>query len=187
MAVHIPSHLRERFDALERMPAASGLPAPWIGPIVIAVGGLTDVGYGDSSDLLICVSSNGRSVIDCLAGGKVARDDGNDFTFDAGNLLVGGLGPLADKQIRTAGLAGGGLPSATKDGWSVQRHPFAFPDEQVFVAPPGQAMLWTPRGEEMNLTKLGGFITEIRTFGFSPTGLSFVVATSSDVIIFSRT
>jgi len=39
----------------------------------------------------------------------------------------------------------------------------------------------------MNLTKLGGFITEIRTFGFSPTGLSFVVATSSDVIIFSRT
>lgn len=186
MALKIPSHLKERFDALERLPTASALPAPWSGPINIAVGGLTDVGFGDSSDLLICISSNGRGVIDCLAGSKVARDDGDDFEFDAGNLLVPGIGPLAGKPVRTAGVAGGGLANGTNDGWSVQRHPFAFPDEQLFVASHGQAMLWTPLGEEMRLTKLGGFVTEVRAFGFSPTGLSLVIATSSDLIVFCR-
>lgn len=186
MSVKVPSHLKERFDALERLPVASALPAPWNGPINIAVGGLTDVGFGDSSDFLICISSNGRGVIDCLTGSKVARDDSEDFAFDAGNLLVAGIGPLAEKQIRTAGLAGGGLASGASDGWNTQRHPFAFPDEQLFVAPPDQTMLWTQRGEEMRLTKLGGFVTEVRAFGFSPTGRSFVIATSSDVIVFCR-
>ncbi|UPT62529.1 MAG: hypothetical protein M0D54_19595 [Hyphomonadaceae bacterium JAD_PAG50586_4] len=186
MSVKIPSHLKERFGALERLPIASALPAPWIGPTNISVGGLTDVGFGNSSDLLICISSNGRGVIDCLAGSKVARDDSEEFAFDAGNLLVAGIGPLAEQQIRTAGLAGGGLASGANDGWNTQRHPFTFPDEQVFVAPPGQTMLWTRQGEEMRITKLGGFVTEVRAFGFSPTGRSFVIATSSDVIVFRR-
>lgn len=146
MSVRIPSHLKERFDALESMPVASSLPPPWSGPTTIAVGGLTDVGFRDSSDLLMCISSTGRGVIDCLAGSKIARDDSDELAFDLGNLLAAGIGPLADAQIRTAGLAGGGLPSGTQDGWSAQRHPFAFPDEQLFVAPPGQTMLWTRRG-----------------------------------------
>ncbi len=186
MLVQIPSHLKERFDVLEGLPIATALPPPWNGPTSIAVGGLSDVGFGDSSDLLVCISSAGRGVFDCLTGDKVARDDGDEFAFDVGNLLVGGLGPLADKQVRTAGLAGGGLPSGTKDGWSAQRHPFAFPQEQVFVAPPAQTMLWTQRDEKLSLTKLGGFVSELRAFGFSPTGRSFVIATSSDVMIFSR-
>ena len=177
MSVRIPSHLKERFDALQSMPVASSLPPPWSGPTSIAVGGLTDVGFRDSSDLLMCISSTGRGVIDCLAGSKIARDDSDELAFDLGNLLAAGIGPLADAQIRTAGLAGGGLPSGTQDGWSAQRHPFAFPDEQLFVAPPGQTMLWTRCGEEMRLTKLGGFVTELRAFGFSPTGRSFVIAT----------
>lgn len=186
MSVQIPSHLKERFDTLERLPVVSILPAPWNAPTIIAVGGLTDVGFADSSDLLMCISSSGRGVVDCLTGSKIARDYSEDFEFDAGNLLVSGLGPMAGKQIRTAGLAGGGLSSGTKDGWNAQRHPFAFPDEQVFVAPPGQTMLWTHRDDEMRLTKLGASVTELRAFGFSPTGRSFVVATSSDVIVFSR-
>jgi hypothetical protein len=187
MAVCIPSHLKERFDALERAPMAPALPKPWGSPKTIAVGGLTEVGFGDSSDLLVCISSSGRGVVDCLTGEKIARDDDQDFYFDEGNLLVAGLGPLSGKQIRTAGLAGGGLPSGTKDGWSAQRHQFSFPNEQVFVSPPGQTMLWTRQGDEMHITKLGGLATDLRAFGFSPTGRSFVIATSSDVTDFSRT
>jgi hypothetical protein len=151
-----------------------------------AVGGLTDVGFADSTDLLICVSSSGRGVFDCMTGTRVARDYGSEFEFDAGNLLVEGIGTLDGKKIRTAGIAGGGLATGTQDGWGVQRHPFAFPEEQLFVGPPGQTMLWTQRGVEMHLSKLGGFITEVRAYGFSPTGRTFVVATSSDVMMFAR-
>ena len=83
-------------------------------------------------------------------------------------------------------MAGGGLAARTLDGWSVEKHPFAFPEEQLFVAPPGQSMLWTPRGEKIRLSKLGGFVTELRAYGFSPTGRTFVVATSSEVMMFAR-
>jgi hypothetical protein len=38
----------------------------------------------------------------------------------------------------------------------------------------------------MKLTKLAGFTSEIRAFGFSPTGQSLVVATAADVSIFGR-
>lgn len=70
-----------------------------------------------------------------------------------------GTCPLEGKRIRAAGLAGGGLASGTHDGWCVERHPFAFPDEELFVGPPGQTMLWTQHGVHARLYKLGGFDT----------------------------
>lgn len=187
MPLKIPPHLKERFHELDRLPTISVLPEPWSNRTNVAVGGLTDVGFADASDLLICMSSTGLGVFDCLTGARVARDDSTDFDFDAGNLLVSGIGPLEGKRIRTAGLAGGGLASGTHDGWCVERHPFAFPDEELFVGPPGQTMLWTQHGVQTHLYKLGGFVTELRAYGFSPTGRSFIVATSSDVLIFART
>jgi hypothetical protein len=186
MALRVPAHLKDRFNALERLPTELALPAPWKGAVNFAVGGLTDVGFGDSSDLLICISSSGRGVFNCVTGAKVARDDNSEFEFDTGNLLVEGIGPLSGKKIRTAGIAGGGLTIGTHDGWTVERHPFAFPEEHLFIGPPGQTMLWTQHGEEMRLSKLGGFLTELRAYGFSPTGRTFVVATLSDVIMFAR-
>jgi hypothetical protein len=184
--VTVPEHLKDRFELLESLRAERSLPAPWRANGTFAVGGLTDVGMADSSDLLICVSSSGRGVFDCIAGARVARDDGDDFEFDLGNLLVEGIGPLAGQRIRTAGMHGGGLARSTRDGWSVERHPFAFPDNELFVCPPGQTMLWARHGETTRLTKLAGFVTAVRAFGFSPTGRTFVVATSSDVMIFAR-
>jgi hypothetical protein len=47
-------------------------------------------------------------------------------------------------------------------------------------------MLWTPAGQQVALTKLTGFISEICVFGFSPTGKSLVVATSADVTVYGR-
>jgi hypothetical protein len=186
MPLHIPAHLQERFEALERLPIGSRLPAPWKGPYAFAVGGLTDVGFADSSDLLICVSGNGRGVFDCLAGTRVARDESPTFNFDCGNLLVDGIGPLDGLRIRTAGLAGGGLAYGAGDGWTIERHPFAFPDTELFVGSPGQTMLWTQHGAKMQLSKLGGFVTELKAYGFSPTGRTLVIATSSDLMLYTR-
>lgn len=186
MAVRVPEHLRERFDLLERLPVERDLPKPWRNVGTFAVGGLTDVGFADSSDLLLCISGSGRGVFDCLAGLRVARDDSSDFAFDLGNLIAEGIGPLAGQRIRTAGMYGGGLASGSGDGWCIERHPFSFPDDELFVSPPGHTMLWTRRDEEVRLTKLGRFVTELRAFGFSPTGRTLVVAVSSDVTIFAR-
>ncbi len=187
MPLKIPPHLKRRFHELDRLPTVSILPEPWGGGTNVSVGGLTDVGFADSSDLLICVSSAGLGVFDCLTSARLARDDSGEFYFDTGNLLVSGIGPLEGMLIRTAGIAGGGLATSTHDGWIVERHPLAFPDAELFVGPPGQTMLWTQHGAQTRLYKLGGFVTDLRAFGFSPTGRSFIVATSSDVLIYTRT
>jgi len=186
MAVRIPEHLQARFNLLDRLPIQRTLPAPWRAVGAFAVGGLTDVGFGDSSDLILCVSSSGRGVFDCTAGSRVARDDGRDFEFDLGNLTVAGIGPMAGQRVRTAGLSGGGPARRTIDGWNVEQHPFSFPAEELFFCAPGDTMLWTRAGETPRLTKLGGFVTQLRAFGFSPTGRAFVIATSSDLLIFIR-
>lgn len=186
MPLQIPAHLKDRFDALERLPLSVALPAPWKGPTYSAVGGLTDVGFADATDFLICMSADGLGVFDCLTGERVARDRDSNFAFDTGNLLVDGIGPLEGQRIRTAGLAGGGLAACTHDGWGVERHPFAFPNAELFVGPPRESMFSTQRGKEVQLSKLGGFVTELRAYGFSPTGRSFVIATSSDLMMFAR-
>lgn len=110
-----------------------------------------------------------------------SRDD----AFDIGNLTAKGLGPFAGK-VRMAGLRGGGLPICTADGWGLQRRPLAWPDDELILSPPGQTMLWTPRDQPMQLTRLAGFAEEVRAFGFSPTGGTFIIATASDLAIFAR-
>jgi hypothetical protein len=161
-------------------------PEPWKQIAVAAVGGLTDVGFGESTDLLLVASGAGRGVFDCRTGVRLARDAGDDLIFDIGNLLLDGIGPLAGKRVRMSGMYGGGLACQTTDGWCVERHPLAWPDDELFLSRPGQSMLWSPPSQPMKLTKLAGFTSEIRAFGFSPTGQSLVVATAADVSIFGR-
>jgi hypothetical protein len=101
-------------------------PAPWRPRGAHAVGGLTDVGFGRGTDLLLVVSHDGRGVFDCLTGARVARDpsmpepDEDDWQ-DTHELEAEGIGPLAGQTVRTSGLAGGGLPEGTPDGWVAER------------------------------------------------------------------
>ncbi|WP_431898728.1 hypothetical protein [Nonomuraea sp. bgisy101] len=63
--------LRRRFREAPLLPP----PAPWRPLAPIAIGGLTDVGFGFAGrDLLFVSSSTGRGVFDCVNGGRVARD-----------------------------------------------------------------------------------------------------------------
>lgn len=183
----VPPHLRARFDALrDLVPIPTAVPEPWNRIVVVPVGGLTSVGFAESSDLLLAASSAGRGVFDCRTGTLLARDDNDRFSFDVGNLLVEGIGPIAEYQIRMSGIFGGGLPRQTADGWSIEGYPLSWPDDELILSPPGQSMLWSPPKQPVNLTKLSGFISEVRAFGFSPTGRSLVVATAADISIFGR-
>ena len=181
----LDEHLRVRMNALAALPP-SAPPEPWRKVGTLPVGGLTEVGFGDSTDLLLVISGAGRGVVDGHTGRLIARDDSDDLFFDAGNLLAEGIGPLAGVKVRVAGLRGGGLSTNTSDGWGLERLPRAWPDDELILSPPGQTMLWTPRDQPVKLIKLAGFISEVCAFGFSPTGKVFIVATASDLAIFSR-
>lgn len=175
--------LKARADFLAGLPT-SAPPAPWGHVATLPVGGLTEVGFADSSDLLLALSDAGRGLIDGRTGKLIARDD--DDAFDAGNLTADGIGPLAGVKVRMGGLRGGGLSTNTADGWGLERCPLAWPDDELILSPPGQTMFWTPKGQPMKLAKLAGFASEVRAFGFSPTGQTFVIATASDLAIFTR-
>jgi hypothetical protein len=125
-------------------------------------------------------------VFDCREAGLLARDDDAGFRFDVGNLVVAGIGPLAQALVRTSGLHGGGLAVTNVDGWELERHPLSWPDDEFFLSPPGQTILWQPPGDAMKLTKLAGFSSEVRAFGFSPTGKTFIIATAADISVFGR-
>jgi hypothetical protein len=95
------------------------VPAPWKLVVTFAVGGLRSVGFDRESENLLVVSSQGRGVIDCLTGEKVARDY-EEYYENETSLEAQGISILSDRIIRMSGLFGGGLPIITEDGWQLE-------------------------------------------------------------------
>ncbi len=79
--------------------------------------------------------------------------------FDAARRAVLGIGPLDGAWIGVCGLAGGGLPDATAAGWQAR-----VSGDCVIVSASGRQPLQINESEEM------------RAFGFSPDGTTFVIA-----------
>lgn len=114
-------------------------PSPWGIKTVAAVGGLTEVGFDDSSDHLLVFSSQGRDVFDCKTGDRVARDRSVETveSWYGPDMLIGiGIGPLVGKHVRLAGLNGGGLPCLTNDGWATEKLAIDWPDEYLLLLEP---------------------------------------------------
>ena len=167
-----------------RSAAITAPPRPWKRLAVHPVGGLSEVGFADDSDLLLVVSTQGRSVIDCRSGELIARDrtESNDDWHDERRLRAKGIGLLENHTIRLTGLHGGGLLNCGKDGWSIEALPLAWPDVNLLLVEPWQSIY----DDATRFTKLA-MEREVRAFGFSDTGISLVLATSSDVTIFAWT
>ncbi len=166
----------------------SGPPEPWTAVPVVHVGGLTDVGVrsADGIEYILTVTQSGRGLFDS-ADGLVARDRAEppDDWVDQIGLEADGIGPLEGQRVRLAGLAGGGLPTATHDGWHITRAAIDWPNEYVFLEPPGRGVLWS--GHEDGCAKLlGDEAVDLRAAGFSPTGRMLVLATAADLRIFVR-
>ena len=151
---------------------------PWKKVADHAVGGLFQVGYAEDSDLLLVLSHNGRGIFDCLTGERIARDSENAYDhFNTSKLLADGFARLSGQRLRMAGLHGGGLPLSTEDGWYLEGRKKS---DQVFLTKASPA-------EEEECALVGeGRVCELRAFGFSETGQSFVIATSCSLVIFAR-
>ena len=176
-------HQRRLREKLLRMPLLAP-PSPWKRVATHAVGGLTEIGFATDSDLLLVLSSNGRGVFDCNSGGRIARDyDENWDDLDETRLISTGIGPLSEMRIRLAGLHGGGLPTTTDDGWSLDILALDWPRHSMFLNAPYKS-LFHDDGHSCKIAEDG--VTGFRAVGFSDTGKSFVFATSSDLEIYAR-
>lgn len=169
------------------IPTINKPPAPWKSFGIFAVGGLFAVGYATETDLLQVVSSQGNGLFDCTTGEKLARDYGDVYSFfDEEALTVNGIGPLEGMIINTAGLGGGKLPVITLDRWKLH-------DELTELPPALQGPVHsifleqTAPYQEPERTCVGSDEPcELRAYGFSPTGRSFVIASSCQIELFCR-
>jgi hypothetical protein len=145
--------------------------SPWKKVADVAIGGLTDVGFVPRSSLLMVASHQGRGLLDLITGDRVARDRQETGTwFDASRPAVLGIGPLDGQWINVAGLAGGHLPVTDDGRWLAG-----------VAGRPGRDA-FGPRRELVEVNEP----EEIRAFGFSPDGATFVVASSPSIMIFRR-
>ena len=159
-------------------------PPPWREVPAIAIGGVRSVGFQPDSDLLLVVSEQGRGVIDCNTGKKLARDH-DEYFEDEIRLEAEGIGPMSGQRIRISGLHGGGLPNSTSDMWSLDAVTLAWPEQLLILVEPGSWLYGGLYGKPDNLWKVFAD-SEIRAQGFSPTGRSLVIATSSEIQIYAR-
>ncbi|WP_435281356.1 hypothetical protein [Streptomyces koelreuteriae] len=183
--------LRDRFLSVSE----TSPPPPWH-PVLdrrLPIGGLLGIGFGTAPgadhDLVMVVSSDGHGLFDTVTGEKLARDrdpDPDDSTPDAvPDLACPGLGPLAGTRVRIAGLFGGGLHTTTLDGWSVEVVSPAWPHHRVLLSKDGGMPHSGPHGERW-WHIFDSDYSELRTVGFSPSGRTLAVATSSDLTLWTR-
>jgi hypothetical protein len=180
--------LRTRFLGTTVVPA----PMPWrpADCHVVRVGGLIGVGFArhpeTGRDLLLTASHNGLGLVDASTGERLARDDDDDLAWpDDDDLTCPGIGPITGTRVRMAGLPGGGLHAGTTDGWSVHVVCPDWPDDQVLLSSDGNPYTGGAHGETWWHIHHAN-VTELRAAGFSPSGASLIVATSSDVTLWTR-
>jgi hypothetical protein len=172
-------------DAIERAELVKTAPEPWT-IRKLAVGGLTYVGFAPGTDLLLIISSAGRSVIDCTTGERLARDyEAYGNWLDEAALEAIGIGPLEGQRIRITGIGGGGLSLGTPDGFCLYVFPLHWPINLVVLTSNWRSPYELNDGREVPFLKIAEE-HELRAFGFSQTGRSLIVATSSDLLVWSR-
>ncbi|MFD8271391.1 hypothetical protein [Streptomyces flaveolus] len=144
---------------------------------------------GTGHDLVMVVSHDGHGLFDAVTGEKIARDRDpgpEDSTPDAvADLSCPGLGPIAGSRVQIAGLFGGGPHSTTEDGWCIEVVTPAWPNERVLLSRDSGLPHAGPHAERwwhiVHVT-----CSTFRAAGFSPSGRTVAVATSSDLALWTR-
>ncbi|MFJ9818967.1 hypothetical protein ACIRU3_27680 [Streptomyces sp. NPDC101151] len=190
----LSAYQRALRDRLLAAPVVSA-PEPWqpVFEHCVPVGGLLGIGFathpGSGHDLVMVVSNDGHGLFDADTGEKIARDrdpDPEDSTPDSvADLSCPGLGPVAGSRVRMAGLFGGGLHTTTADGWTLEVVSPAWPNERVLLSADGGLPHSGPHGEQWWHIFHSSY-SELRAVGFSPSGQTLAVATSSDLSLWTR-
>jgi len=168
-------------DAYRRKEQAEA-PAPWR-RVQVYVNGITAVGFGAGTELLLVLTHSGLGVIDVVTGATVARKGEEDISVDDPYpTYATGIGPLAGQRIPLAGLWGGGLKTTALDGWVVHRASPNWPADCAVLCPPDSPELEDVAVATMLVKDLD---PAIRALGFSDSGRSLVVA-NTDLFLWNR-
>ncbi|WP_218028514.1 hypothetical protein [Nocardia yamanashiensis] len=168
-------------------------PPPWQSPPtrMMPVGGLLGIGFAvhpdNCHDLVMVVSSSGHGLFDAVTGEKIARDydpDPDTSTPDcAPDLTCPGFGPIAGTRVHIAGHYGGGLHLTTA-GWAVDVVVPAWPNHRVLLSGTGDIHRDPPGHGWWHI--FHSSYSTFRAAGFSPSGRTLAVATSSDLTLWNR-
>lgn len=162
------------FEIIKQIPA--GIPEGWKRSSM-AVGGLMYVGFSEiHTEQLICISSQHQSLIDCNTGKKRYVDE----IYDEYDLIAYAQG-LEGETIRIAGEGGGGLRHYTKAGDMLEQISPLWPNQQIVFMP--SYCCWHQSPQNCRIV-FDGF--EIKAYGFNKWGNIFIIATSSDLIIYKK-
>ena len=190
MLTEYQQRLRDRCLAAPVMPA----PEPWH-PVLdnrTPIGGLLGIGFathpGTGHDLVMVVSNDGHGLFNASTGEKIARDrdpDPETGTPDGHpDLACPGLGPIAGVPVRIAGLFGGGLHTSAPGGWTMDVVSPEWPHHRVLLSTDGG--LHKGQAGETWWHIFDADYSELRAAGFSPSGRTLAVATSSDLSLWTR-
>ncbi|MBV6697808.1 hypothetical protein KV557_11800 [Kitasatospora aureofaciens] len=177
--------LHDRIVAADEVTAP---PAPWqpVGRGLIPVGALQGIGFatdpGTGNDLVLVVSASGHGLFDAVTGEKLEREYDPEDDPDGPDLSCPGLGPVADVRIPVAGLWGGGLHSSAHGGWSVEVISPEWPSHRVLLTHGP----WDAGHGETWWHVFHASWSTFRAAGFSPSGRTLAVATSSDLTLWRR-
>ena len=83
------------------------------------------------------------------------------------DLACPGLGPVTGTRVRIAGLFGGGLHTATSDGWCLDVAAPEWPHHRVLLSADGGAFKGQP-GQSWCLHVFNSDYSTFRAAGFSP-------------------
>jgi hypothetical protein len=181
--------MRKRLLAAPVVPA----PEPWQRIAYAPVGGLLGIGFAShpdtGDDLVMVVSHDGHGLFDAVTGEKTARDRDpapEDSAPDSdADLSCPGLGPVTGSRVRIAGLYGGGLHTTTAGGWRLEVVAPAWPNERVLLSRGSGLPHSGPYGERWWHIFHSNY-SELRAVGFSPSGQTLAIATSSDLSLWTR-
>ena len=152
---------------------------------VFAIGGLSEIGFSKQNpNLLLVISSQGRGVIDCQNSKLIERDNDTNWDWiDSYEMTSQGIGILSNEKILVSGLHGGGLPIMNKSGERLLYMATEWPIIDIIFEPNFKSIYKKDEAKEC-FRIFHDF--ELRTYGFSYDGETFVIATSSEINIYRK-
>jgi len=159
-------------------------PKGWHHVISEPVGGLLGVGFSKmKNNLLLVVSSSGRSLFECSTGNKIERDYEEYEGLDEWNLTCKGIGTVQEETITISGFNGGGLPQGNSVGESLETVSPNWPEEDLVLCREHKYSLIDGHQSYCNVLYTD---EHLRGFGFSWCGNYIVAACGSDFDIWKK-
>lgn len=160
----------------------------WNKVAIYAVGGLREIGFVPNREVLMVLSGTGRGLLDTTTGTKVGRDPFDYYLekWDEETGIVEGFGEFEKLQIPCGGFeAKNVLDQETSDGWEIL---FEWKRRRDFRGEwlRAEVMYLMHFDTDQKIEVMEFHYGIDRGYGFSHSGQSFVIGTSSEVYMWTR-